>query len=474
MKIYARGKRNKSMAFKSVEHIGFSILKGGDINDFEAALRSIVEDAPLLLAEMKLKMEAKGFCWIGKPKLAINNLKTVSIVQDHHPQPVDFVVLKVRETDNDYLEQNPKFMVVESIPKEEHTFKKVRPHCGKRKQFDKNLFKNQVYLPSSVLVILKDLAQDEDWTVDEKHPDGVLWQYLKLTYARLEQQGKIFDGDRCRLFNTGLFDKDFEAIYAYLEPNNRQDKPPWCCRRVARRGDPVMRKNLPDVLERASWFDKFDDLFFDASKEVFPNYDHCMLENAERLPVELFKQNMNKENYLETVRFFDSLNRVNENKPEDILRLANDYGINIDDKKYSSCHTQRQNLTRLFLEGMSDFDRLKTNLNRELDYAISMAKKIVASDYAAAVPTFYPEDNSFALMLPLSFNNVGKIDCALVSVRNNSGAYEGKTLLSIGMAYSNARLLRKPDAHWMTQCIDENRKASCNQVTLSGCISDVN
>ena len=77
--------------------------------------------------------------------------------------------------------------------------------------------------------------------------------------------------------------------------------------------------------------------------------------------------------------------------------------------------------------------------------------------------------NSFALMLPLSFNRVGKIDCALVTVRNKGGAYEGKTILSIGMAYSNARILRKPDAHWMTQCIDDNEMSSCNLAKPNGC-----
>ena len=450
------------MVNQVLEPFAFNILEGGDIDDFECVLRSIVEEAPLLLAEMRLKMESKGFSWEGKPKSAINNLKTISVVQDYHPQPVDFVVLKERERDCAYLGRNPKFMLEGAVLPRERTSKKERSSYIKQNYFDKNLFFNQVFLPNPVLKKLKEIAQDEDWTTDANYVDGVLWNYLKLTYARLEQQGKIFEGNGCRLFNTGLFDKNYEAIYAYMEPNIKQSRQPWCCRRFAGRDDAVMRKNLPEVLERASWFDKFDDLFFDASKEVFPNYDHCMLENADRLPRGIFEKILNKEDYQMTLRFFDSLNRVNENNADDIRCLADEYGMIFDTRKSLSNHTQKQKLTRFFFERMSNFEHIKANLYRELDYAISRAKKIVASDYAAAVPTFYPEDNSFALMLPLSFNYnyASKNDCALVVVRNKNGEKEEKTLLSIGMAYTNARLLRRPDAHWMMQCIDGTRLRS--------------
>lgn len=441
---------------KSVVQPEFSILKGGDINDFERVLCSIVEDAPMLLAEMRLKMESKGFEWVGRPKSAINCLKTITVVQDHHPQPVDFVILKGNENDNTYLARNPTFMVAGSI------LKKERPVRVERRQFDQNLLRSQVWISPSAIAALRNLAQDEAWTVDADYPDGVLWQYLKLTYARLEQQGKIFYGNGCRLFNTGLFDKDYESIYAYLIPNNKQGKQAWFCSRFARRDDYVMRQNLPHDLERASWFDKFDDLFFDASKEVFPNYEHCMLDNAARLPAELFKRLMDKEEYQKAVLFFDKINSVDDTDAEGVQRLANDYGINIADEEWQLFREPKQNLTALFLKGLSGYANLYAGLKRELDNAICLAKKIVAADYAAAVPTFYPAANSFALMLPLSFNRVGKIDCALVTVRNKGGAYEGKTILSIGMAYSNARILRKPDAHWMTQCIDDNRKYSGN------------
>ena len=451
------GKRmEKLVEQKGVVQPEFSILKGGDINDFERALHSIVEDAPLLLAEMRVKMEAKGFDWVGKPKSAINGLKTVVVVHDHHPQPVDFVVLKENENNNTYLARNPRFMMEGLVLNNE------RPPRVERKQFDQNLLRNQVWISPAAIAALKDLAQDEAWTVDADWPDGVLWQYLKLTYARLEQQGKIFCGDGCRLFNTGLFDKDYEAIYAYLIPNNKQGKQSWFCAKFARRDDHVMRQNLPHDLERASWFDKFDDLFFDASKEVFPNYEHCMLDNAARLPAELFERLMGKEEYRKVVQFFDKLNSVDDNEAEDVRQIANEYGINVSDEGSPLFRDPKQNLARQFLKGLSGFDNLYADLKRELNNAICVAKKVVSSDYAAAVPTFYPMANSFALMLPLSFNHEGKIDCALVTVRNKSGAYEGKTILSIGMAYSNARILRKPDAHWMTQCIDDNKKSSCN------------
>ena len=330
----------------------------------------------------------------------------------------------------------------------------------KSDRFDQNLLKREVAIPPKVFEYLKAVAQQENWTTDPEYPDGILWQYLKLTYARLEQQGKLFKGNDCILFNTGLFDNAYNAIYAYIEHSDSSDKRPWVCKRFAGRDDPFMRQNLPGTLQCATWFEKFDDLHFDVTKEVFPAYEHCMIENAVRLPRSLFRHFFidDKNECEKVLLFLDDLDRMKE-EDEEVRRVAEAYALTdkLNSQPSAFNRNVKQRLSLLFFQCIPEFDKLKRHLKDQLDSAIRLAKKIVASDYATAVPTFYPKANSFALMLPLSFEDPLRIDCALVVVRNKNGAYEGKTIFTTGMAYSNARLLRRPDTHWITQYFDKGR-----------------
>ena len=448
--------------------VPFVLLGNKTTEEFEQAIVPLVKDKPLLLASLKRTVAPLGFEWQGPPSEAIQQMAALTVKKDHHPQPVDFVVMRERADDPTYLAGNPNYMTEamsmspaviaspnsnqDQIPRNQVIVRKPQQNSC-TSPFNLNSFSDILVLPVHWMH-LKQLAQEEDWTIDADYPDGVLKQYLKLTYARLEQQRKVYSGDGCMLFNTGLFDKDYEAIYAYMTPNKKQGMQPWVCSRFARKDDPVMRKNLPKDLPRATWFDSFADLFFDASKEVFPNYEHCMLDNAMRLPLSLLKYVVNdNEEFQRLVVFFEALKKATK---DGIYSIAVDYGIELDstEQEANSFRDPKQILSRSFLQSLSGFEGIRRRLNQELDNAIGLARKIVASDYAAAVPTFYPTKNSFALMLPLSFDNPSVIDCALVAVKNQSGAYEGVTLFTIGMAYSNARILRKPDAHWMTQCFN--------------------
>ena len=446
--------------------VPFILLGNKTAEDLEQAIIPFVKEKPLLLANLKRTILPLGFEWQGPPSEAIQQMATLAVKRDHHPQPVDFVVMREQADDPTYLAKNPNFMmeavsasptaIVTSNPNQGRTpqkqvaVRKPQPST-KTNPFNLNSFSN-VWVPQKSLDALKNLAQEENWTIDSDYPDGVLKQYLKLTYARLEQQRKVYSGDGCLLFNTGLFDKDYEAIYAYMTPNKNPGMQPWVCSRFERKDDPIMRKNLPEDLSRATWFDSFEDLFFDARKDVFPNYDHCMLENAMRLPHSLLKYVVNdNEEFQRLTEFFAALKSATK---DTIRSIAENFGIDFDPgaQEVNAFRDPKQILSRCFLQRLPGFEGIRRRLTQELDNAIGLARKIVASDYAAAVPTFYPTKNSFALMLPLSFDNPSVIDCALVTVKNQSGAYEGVTLFTIGMAYSNARILRKPDAHWMTQC----------------------
>lgn len=77
--------------------------------------------------------------------------------------------------------------------------------------------------------------------------------------------------------------------------------------------------------------------------------------------------------------------------------------------------------------------------------AINLAKKKVAANYRLAVPQYY--EGRVQLLLPLCLES-SVPDAALVIYKEGS-IYQGRTLLTIDMAYNNARLIAKPESGWL-------------------------
>ena len=54
-----------------------------------------------------------------------------------------------------------------------------------------------------------------------------------------------------------------------------------------------------------------------------------------------------------------------------------------------------------------------------------------------------------SLLLPLDLTEDENPDVALVVELTESGAYIGQTILTMRMAYNNARLISRPDSDWL-------------------------
>ena len=57
-------------------------------------------------------------------------------------------------------------------------------------------------------------------------------------------------------------------------------------------------------------------------------------------------------------------------------------------------------------------------------------------------------------------NRDRKPECALVCSRvgtGKDGYYRGETILTLGMAYNNARLIAKPDVSWLDQAVEKKQ-----------------
>lgn len=93
--------------------------------------------------------------------------------------------------------------------------------------------------------------------------------------------------------------------------------------------------------------------------------------------------------------------------------------------------------------------RIKRRLINRLDDAIELAQKRVEWNFKTAVPAFYPTKNTMSLLLPLDLTENEQPDVALVVELMESGAYIGQTILTMKMAYNNARLICRPDSDWL-------------------------
>lgn len=249
---------------------------------------------------------------------------------------------------------------------------------------------NKAY--ESRLKELAERAQKEDWSFDTDQPWGILGNYLRYTFKRLYHQGsRILEGTdsagaRVAVFNTGLFTPNYEAIFAFFEANRDQTRQPW-----------VLKDWLVESDRRlgffrlkppaARYFDRPGDLIYDPDRELIPNLDHILDDNVDRYPTDL------------------------QENP----------------------HRRRM----------------------MLHSAVAEAGKRAQMNYKAAVPQFYfghdgSEPGHIQLLLPLCFNQPTHADLALVVEPDwNANAYRAFTVLPLDRAYSNARLIAKPDTDWL-------------------------
>lgn len=86
-----------------------------------------------------------------------------------------------------------------------------------------------------------------------------------------------------------------------------------------------------------------------------------------------------------------------------------------------------------------------------LTSAEATTRKRVYRNYKAAIPQYFRDKGGAGvvqLLLPICLEHPGKADLAL-AVQRSGDAYLGSTVLTLDMAYNNARLLARPDTEWL-------------------------
>jgi Domain of unknown function (DUF3825) len=86
-----------------------------------------------------------------------------------------------------------------------------------------------------------------------------------------------------------------------------------------------------------------------------------------------------------------------------------------------------------------------------LDHAIDWTLRRARRNYKVIVPQWYPilGEAGAQFLMPLDLSGDGSADLALVVSAVGERAYRGHTVLTLDMAYTNARLVARPDSDWL-------------------------
>ena len=128
---------------------------------------------------------------------------------------------------------------------------------------------------------LSTLAAYEEWSNSTYPNKGILVNYMAHTYKKLKKDNNIIITDEYGLFNTGLFTKYYDPIYAYQQHNTNTVK----FLTAYDLGD----KNVSTFPERADYFKDPSLLIFDWHCPINVQYGHILDEaqNKHRLPESL-------------------------------------------------------------------------------------------------------------------------------------------------------------------------------------------
>lgn len=291
----------------------------------------------------------------------------------------------------------------------------------------------------SALALLASQALPERWYFGEDNASislPILRSYLTYTFLRLKQENKILESadGKWASFNTGLVDKLYDPIYALFE-RNRRGPQPWAFFDFCVPGKRSSGRNLTAAFdplpEAARYFDSTVDMLFDTSRQIYIDYEHVILDGIRR-----------------------------DRFPPQFLREHLPEGISWEDPVGL---TEAERLA--FLEKLSQSveadDRCMRSIKRRLEDAKLLAEKRIRWNFKTAIPQYYPRLKLMSLLLPLALINDEIVDIALIVTKNQSGSYQGRTILPLDRAYMNARLVCRPDSDWLVpQRVQAHREAS--------------
>ena len=274
---------------------------------------------------------------------------------------------------------------------------------------------------------LAGIAEPERWTftaVPDEASLPILDAYVRYTFLRVQEQGKIAETDDIACFNTGLLTPSQEEVFAVFRISDRfepsrpvsRDNRKWFLSTWARSGERVLTDfmELPGL---ATYWTDPAELVFDPERKVQPNLEHIIRHNLNRFPSELG----------------GCLDRAGV--PTDLTGSP-------DIEAEASASDQAQD------NAMSADPSLEIPLatRNALDGAMKHSICLSCRSYRIAVPQFYR--GRIQLLLPLYLRDTARPDLALTLERHGKW-YRAATVLYPDWAYRHARLLARPNSEWL-------------------------
>jgi hypothetical protein len=271
---------------------------------------------------------------------------------------------------------------------------------------------------------LATLAEPERWAyaaVPTSHRLPILDSYLRHTFLRLADEGKVAQTLRAACFNTGLLTTGQEEIFALFSVSERYDpnrptspdNKKWFLKTWARSGDRQLTE-FPSLPQLASYWTDPADLIFNPALHVELNVDHIARDNVNRFPVELGGQ----------------LDRNGVPLDLQLTPEAEDEEPGSDLEILPVHHVQHVPLAT----------------RNALDGAMKHSVRLARRSYRLAVPQFH--HGRIQLLLPLYLRDANRADLALTLERHGDW-YRAATVLYPDWAYRHARLLTRPNSEWL-------------------------
>ena len=134
---------------------------------------------------------------------------------------------------------------------------------------------------------LAEKALSEKWSFEDKNDNYILKNYLKYTFNKLQEEGKVIETDTYCVFDTGLFSHYYEPIYAYgeLYKNPSENTAKWYFKGFKDTYE-LGSLDIEKFPERADYFSDPSRLVFNWHLTVNKNYKHILddLNTSQRLP----------------------------------------------------------------------------------------------------------------------------------------------------------------------------------------------
>ena len=269
---------------------------------------------------------------------------------------------------------------------------------------------------------LKDIIHPgEEWSYKVHNPNDpypILRNYITHTFERLVDEDKSMaervqdniesevdfhrkikklsvNGEEIAIFNTGLIDKYYREVYCLFKRNtdNKPGVPPYIFDQFTAPGSKsgAVLLSIKALPERARYYEKAIELFFDPDMEIYPDYEH-IFERTSRIHLLKYK-------HLREDEFSDAI---------------------IED------------------------------LTQKINNALDTARRKILWNYKTAIPQYFTTKKIIQFLIPLCLEDPTRVDLAMAVDKDpGAQAYTGHTILPLELAYSNARLLSPEISGWL-------------------------